>query len=273
MFPAIDAELKAAAVGLFSDEELADIFSNGVPESRPAPVKIDTRSFAERLQAAREAEDRARLYAKRMVQVDVRTVDPAILAELDAIGTDDEARMLGLPVFRMSALTDRELAESRAAYTARTRNAGGRIWDLLPPGSAPRAGDEIEDEGIWRPRPVIADYKTRYDRAIFQRCEAQHAYDADPSESAQNNLEVAWRRQCEALQASDDETVQERDRIDVWRAGEGREFYNASRRTVRASPNADLSGMTAEEKAAHEREQARLRKQRSRERAKADAIM
>lgn len=148
--------------------------------------------------------------------------------------------------------------------TLQTRFVDGRVWDLLPPGTFPRSGDEIEDEGVWRPRALIADFKTRYDRAVFARCAAQALYDASPSDETNEALQQAWARQHEALAASDDDTVQERDRIDSWRAGEGRETFNADRRNVRSIPNANLSRMSDEEKATHKREQARLRKQRSR---------
>jgi hypothetical protein len=164
-------------------------------------------------------------------------------------------------------------AERQAACSPRTRNKGGRVWDLLPPDTSPRTGDEIEDEGVWRPRPVIADCKTRYERALFRRREAEREYAANPCEDTQAKLEVALQEAREALRASGDETVRKWDRIEQWRAGDGRETYNASRRTVRVNPNADLSGMTDEQKAAHKREQARRRKQLSRERAKAGASM
>lgn len=274
MITTIDPDLKAAAAGIFTDEELAALFSQDACEPRPVPDKLDVRSFAERLQADREAEDRARYLETCAREAEVCKPNPALLAALNAIGTDDETPLNAFLGAQAHSSYARELSRAQAAYAERAshdriREAEGRVWDLLPPGTSPRAGDEIEDEGVWRPRPVIADCTTRYDRAVFLRCEAQRQYQGDPTEEARKHLDAAWRRQAEALQASDDETVQERDRIDTWRAGEGREAYNASRRTVRAMPNADLSSMSDEKRAAHAREQARLRKQRSREKARA----
>ncbi|WP_143524399.1 hypothetical protein [Phaeovulum vinaykumarii] len=196
----------------------------------------------------------------------------ALLALLDGIDTDDEAhrsRTRASNAWRMKTHYERELAERIAAYVPRTRTLGGRVWDLLAPGTEPHAGDEVEDEGVWRPRRVIADCKTRYDRAVFLACEAQRQYDANPSEVTKQLLDEALQRRARALRESETETVRTRDRINEWRAGEGREVYNARRRSVRATPNADLSAMTDEEKAAHKREQARLRKQRSRAKAHA----
>lgn len=45
--------------------------------------------------------------------------------------------------------------------------------------------------------------------------------------------------------------IAEHRRIDAWRAGAGRATYNASRRTKRKHPNADLAGMTDEQRNAH----------------------
>jgi len=56
---------------------------------------------------------------------------------------------------------------------------------------------------------------------------------------------AAW-----GIQANLGDTPQDRQRheIDVWRAGDGREEYNASRRTVRQQANSDLSQLSPEEK-------------------------
>lgn len=193
--------------------------------------------------------------------------EDALLAALEEMAPGEDVDSRQRSHERSLAVLHRDHTEALARYeqrTDRTRTFDGRIWDLLPPGTAPRSGDEVEGDGVWRPRQVIADYTTRYDRAVFERVAAQREYDADPTELARKRLEDAIRLQSDALRASDDETIQERDRIDTWRAGEGRDVYNASRRQVRAGPNANLKTMTDEEKAAHKREQARLRKQRSR---------
>lgn len=274
MNTALDPELKAAAAEIFTEDELVALFSHDTYKPRPAPEKKDARSFAERLQADREAEDRARYLETCAREAEVRKPNPALLAALNAIGTDDEMPLNAFLRAQSHSSYARELSMAQAAYAERAshdriREADGRVWDLLPPGTSPRRGDEIEDEGVWRPRPVLADYKVRYDRALFARTEAQRLHDASPTEETRRNLEAAIQRQSEALRAADTETVQVRDRIDIWRAGEGREIYNASRRQKRQTANMDLSAMSDEEKAAHKREQARLRKQKSRAQAKA----
>ena len=57
----------------------------------------------------------------------------------------------------------------------------------------------------------------------------------------------------ESERAKDDKWRQRR-AINEWRRDEGREEYNATRRKVRLFPNADLSGLTPEEKAQVERD-------------------
>lgn len=55
-------------------------------------------------------------------------------------------------------------------------------------------------------------------------------------------------------QRAKDDTYRKRRSIDAYRAGDGREEYNAKRRKVRHHENADLSGMTAEQKAQYEKD-------------------
>lgn len=212
-------------------------------------------------------EQRMRAHFANAATSNLDTELDALIAALDDETVEPEVSSRQELHERRLASFHREQAEALALYeqrTERTRKVNGRTWDLLAPGTEPQAGDEVEDEGVWRPRRVIADYQARYDRAVFARIEAQRQYDADPTEAARKRLEDARRQENEALNASDDETLQEWERIDAYRAGEGREDYNASRRQVRDEPNANLKSMTAQEKAAHKREQARVRKQRSR---------
>jgi hypothetical protein len=62
-----------------------------------------------------------------------------------------------------------------------------------------------------------------------------------------------------------DDLWRKRRGIDEWRESEaGREAYNSSRRKVRVTPNADLSQMTPEAKALHEKDMASDRVWRSR---------
>ncbi|WP_156113574.1 hypothetical protein [Paracoccus sanguinis] len=61
-------------------------------------------------------------------------------------------------------------------------------------------------------------------------------------------------------------------KIDAWyQTPEGRRYRNAKRRKVRTAPNADLSGMTEDEKAEHKRRQAaeRMKKMRAKKKAAA----
>jgi hypothetical protein len=52
-----------------------------------------------------------------------------------------------------------------------------------------------------------------------------------------------------------DDGWRQRRNTDAWRAGEGREIRNASRRKVRSKPNEDLSHLTANQKEERKRDQ------------------
>ncbi|WP_258161065.1 hypothetical protein [Rhizobium sp. TH2] len=60
-------------------------------------------------------------------------------------------------------------------------------------------------------------------------------------EKAQERFEIEGKRGLEDI-------WRKRHGIDEWRAGPGKEEYNASRRTVRATPNEKLTGWTLEQK-------------------------
>lgn len=250
------AELQAAAGDLFTAEELELIAR---PAPAPEPETMPPEQAPPVMQAA------------FVMALDQDT----LLAELDAMVAPATAALDRLQEIarRRAQSWDAERQRAAAAWTPTTRtDRRGVIWDFLPPDTSPQAGDEIADDGVWRPRPSISQTASRYDRAVFQRVDAQrslehaldrHVPDALPVRAARLKLDAAWQAQREALAASDDPTTQERDRIDSWRKDCAPE-YNASRRTVRTAPNADLSRMNAEEKAAHVRERERLKKQRQR---------
>lgn len=85
--------------------------------------------------------------------------------------------------------------------------------------------------------------------------------------------EAEARFEREKKRATDD-TARRQDAIDAWRmTDDGREQYNErrriQRRKVRATPNADLAGLTADEKAEHVRKRERQKKAAQRAKAKA----
>lgn len=108
----------------------------------------------------------------------------------------------------------------------------------------------------------------RYSKA-FARVRALEArlsdVDPDSAHKVAAELEAAY----EAFNVEKERALDDRHRkfhlVDTWRAGEGRETFNASRRTTRDQPNAVLADMTPEERAAHRRAQkaASARKRRA----------
>lgn len=256
MDSSILTELQAAAGDLFTAEELELIAR---PAPAPEPETMPPEQAPPVMQAA------------FVMALDQDT----LLAELDAMVAPATAALDRLQEIarRRAQSWDDERQRAAAAWTPATRtDRRGVVWDFLPPDTSPQAGDEIDDNGVWQPRPNIGQTASRYDRAAFQRIEAQraldhalrhHTPDALPCRAARMKLDAAWQAQREALVASDDPTTQERDRIDLWRKDHASE-YAATRRSVRTAPNADLSRMNAEEKAAHVRERERLKKQRQR---------
>lgn len=107
---------------------------------------------------------------------------------------------------------------------------------------------------------------TPYDRRRMELRELEAKRDAilaggEVSDDDQRRLaalaplinEARKRFDLECKRATDD-LWRERRSIDDWRAGEGREERNKSRRKVRTAPNADLSAMTPEEKAQYGRD-------------------
>lgn len=140
-----------------------------------------------------------------------------------------------------------------------------------------------DDDAEISPAVMIRDVVlTRYDRrreavrTAQAKCEAMRAL-PNPTDTDRLRLAVYERDLVKAQAAFSRETARgktdegrKQDRLDLYRkTPEGREIYNTSRRKNRATANADLSGMTPEEKAAHKREQnaiaARLYRQRAKD--------
>ena len=127
----------------------------------------------------------------------------------------------------------------------------------------PESQDEYEDdEGrIW---PVVK--LTPYDKRRAELRELEAKRDAILSKSEQTSedqkrlavlaplIDKAQARfEREGKRALDD-TYRKRRGIDEWRAGEGREEYNAKRRD-RPEPNADLSALSPEQKKRRKQDQ------------------
>ncbi|WP_299507203.1 hypothetical protein [Cypionkella sp.] len=143
--------------------------------------------------------------------------------------------------------------------------------------------DEVDEE--YPPAVMIREVVlTRYDKAHQKvrtaeaKCDAMRALpNLTPRQRQQ--LGVYERDLVKAQAAFSKEMARgmtdegrKQDRLDAYRkTPEGREIYNTSRRKNRATANADLSGMTTEEKAAHKREQNAISARLYRQRAK-DAV-
>lgn len=256
------AELQAAAGDLFTAEEL-ELIARPAPAPEPEPT--------------RQEQAPPSIQARFVMAFD----HDAIMADLDAMVAPTTAALERLQEIaeRQGRFHAAERERAATAWTPATRtDRRGVMWDCLPPDTPPRSCDEIEDDGVWRPRPSISQTASRYDRAVFARIEAQRhldhitgqcAAESLPVRAARMKLDMALQAQRKALAASDDPTVKGRDRIDLWRKDHAPD-YNTSRRTVRTVANADLSGLTAEEKAQRKREMDRERAAQKRAAQKAE---
>lgn len=124
--------------------------------------------------------------------------------------------------------------------------------------------DEYEDEDgrIW---PVVK--LTPYDRRRIELRDLEAKRDAIQAKGEltaedQTRLAVlaplidkAQKRFDREGQRALDDVSRKRRAIDDWRAGEGREVYNAKRRGIRDQPNADLSELTPDQKKQRELDQ------------------
>lgn len=116
---------------------------------------------------------------------------------------------------------------------------------------------------------------TRYDRAMLDLRKAEAARDAllelsSRTELQSRNLTILERQVAQAktaMERAQSDISRLQDSIDAYRkTPEGKEKRNASRRNVRAHGNADLSGLTAEQKEQHQKNMAADRKWRERQR-------
>lgn len=173
-------------------------------------------------------------------------IEREVLAELDDLLKDENT----VPITaRLSVFgwTDEEVE--------RVREEAVRIWD------------EVEVVPV-----SSGGHQTPYERAFQQLREAEAALAATAIDDPSRNellAEVARARRTMRTEAERavDENWQGRRKTDEWRAGEGRDTYNAIRRKVRDRPNtprAVLAAMTPEERKEHEREKDRERKRRKR---------
>lgn len=183
------------------------------------------------------------------------------------------------------------------------------VWDEMPFGTAPRRGDEVDIEGVvWRLRPTVGPKSDRpdhqYDHAVRVAADARERLailrgefgdKAPVTVEAEQTMRAAYAESARLLKVleawqeaggvSDDwlsrtwdfSTPQGRIRAyrdinSYYKTDIGKTARNNGRRKVRTAPNANLSSMTPEERAAYKRDQARRRKQAARERAKNAAV-
>lgn len=119
----------------------------------------------------------------------------------------------------------------------------------------PREEDEDQDGRIWpalkltaydRRRNELRELEAKRD-AILAKAEIT-AEDRARLVKLSPLIESAKIRFDREGERAKDDLWRKRRSIDEWRAGEGREQRNQSRRKVRAEPNADLSELTPEQK-------------------------
>lgn len=118
------------------------------------------------------------------------------------------------------------------------------------------------------PDVIREDVKfTRYDKARKRLADLIAEREALPSGSSPTKrlaLDDKIKRAERALEAAKSDVSRVRESIDLWRAGAGRDEYNASRRNGKGTPHADTSNMTEEQKAQHKDDMAFKRTFRSR---------
>ncbi len=248
------AEIQADDSDLFTAEQWAELDRSEHAQFITEPVKPAVADHAPALSSATPISSRDMVaieYLERM---------------FDDLSARPAPAIVGLPL----PLPD----YSDPPYEYKTRkDRSGAVWEFLPPDTPVKSGDEVDEGGIWRPKRSLRMYPRRYDRAHFSHREAeahhaemlrQHGAESQEAIEAGARLAEALAERQAALRASDDPAIKERDRIDTWRA-DNPDAYNASRRKTDRGPNADLSGMTEEEKAQHKRAQnaERQRKRRA----------
>lgn len=167
-------------------------------------------------------QDEDDLIAKSLAQIEAETprIDERLLAELEAIGNDDAA-----PTQTPEPVQPKP----------RPKGTGGRFTD-------PDPND---------PDVIFEEIKlTRYDKARAKLRDLEEKRAALPADCAPAKIAVIEKQiesAREAVKAAEGDVARLRDGIDEWRAGAGRDEYNASRR-ARPEPNADLKDMTEEQK-------------------------
>lgn len=122
--------------------------------------------------------------------------------------------------------------------------------------------DDYDDEG-----PIYPEVRlTAYDRRRIELRELEAKRDAIQAKAELTPedrtrlaalgpvIAKAQERFEREVQRAKDDLWRKRRGIDEYRAGDGREEYNAKRRSVRQHPNADLSDMTDEQRAQYERD-------------------
>lgn len=216
---------------------------------------------------------------------------------LATIGTDEEIPPYPVrkPIYRVTPTAAVE------AFTAATRTDEFGTWDLLPGGTAPQSGDEVEDEGVWRLRPPTKPRSTspvdQYAHAVHAATQARQRVEAlERQDRTEDDPELRQAR--EELETRNAERSAKLNALAVWERTDdadtpegrkpewagidanrqtptGRAKYNTDRRITGRGANADLSTATPEEKAEHRRQKkaANKRAERARksEAAKAEA--
>ena len=140
------AELQELAGDLFNEDELKLIAA----ADQPAPPEPETPTQGS-IQAGF-----AMAFDEQNIMAELSGLIAPALAAHDRRQAFDRRRAQSLGAERKRAA---------AAWTPTTRtDRRGVTWDYLHPGTSPQAGDEIDDDGVWRPRPSVSRCTSRYVR-------------------------------------------------------------------------------------------------------------
>lgn len=131
--------------------------------------------------------------------------------------------------------------------------------DKLQGTNAPKSSNHtFQDPDPNDPDVIMPEVKlTRWDKASRRLRELLAKRDALPADHPHHTAAILDHQIVRARQAvknAESDLTRKRESIDDWRAGDGRETYNAGRRNGKGTPHADVDSMTAEQRERHDKD-------------------
>ncbi|TGN68282.1 hypothetical protein E4L95_01990 [Paracoccus liaowanqingii] len=118
------------------------------------------------------------------------------------------------------------------------------------------------------PDVIMPEVKlTRWDKASRKLRDLLAKRDALPADHAHHTAAILDHqivRARQAVKSAESDLTRKREGIDEWRAGDGRELYNANRRSGKGTPHADVGTMSFEQRRQHDKDGAADRAWRAR---------